>query len=528
VYKAKDSELGRIVAIKVIRGSGAFNRKQLERFLQEIKTTASLQHPNIVGIYDFGEQPQHYFTMEYVSGKTLTEIIREGTLKSKKTAQILKSICEGIGCAHSAKVIHRDLKPSNVMIDTKGNVKIMDFGLAKFLESEDGLSRTGDVLGTPMYMPPEQAQAKNVDERSDIYAVGAIGYEMLTGRPIFEGDNLFKILHQVIHIEPTRPSSIHVGIHLDLETIVLKCLEKMPEKRYQTIQELQDDIQRYLECKPILAKPPSTFTRVKKWILRNKEITTAIASILLAIVFVFTYVVYEWDQQTKYNQTLNMLQDIARWDKSKVSNEEMEQAFSEICQFHPSFIVYREWGYYFMEYALSLCCQNGLKKETAWEEHYHKAIEKFKKAIELNPDDYVSMYYLYMIYTSLDKEKVAQNYSSQILDIAKKIKAQKKSSLEKKFQNEFGWVVDAIECREMAKELTGKEKQEKLSQAIECLKSALRYNPKLFCSYNALGEVYAELGLYTEAKKSFEESLKLAPNYQTARRNLESLKFKKP
>lgn len=499
VYKAQDVELGRTVALKVIRGEGIVNQQHAMRFFQEVKATARLHHPNIVAIYEFGEYPQHYFTMEYVAGKTLASVVREGILKSPKAGEILKSVCRAIDCAHAAKIIHRDLKPGNIMIDDTGNVKVMDFGLAKFLESETGLSRSGDIMGTPVYMAPEQAQGKDVDERSDVYALGAVGYEMLTGRPLFSGDTLFKILQQVSHQEPVRPRAINADVHADMETIVLKCLEKNAAKRYQSAREVAEELERYLGNRPILAKPPTTLARVGKWVRRNRELSVAIAAVFLAVIAVFTYVAFQWRQQLRHNQALNIIADVLRWDKNAVSyDDDVKPAFERAAALAPTFRVYNQWGYFCLQYAHAHLDERN--------RYYEEALRRLETSIALNPDDYVSMHYISLIYTILNENEKARSYSLRMLETARKMKP----------ENEFKYVLQAVAHREHAMRCAGQEKEESIVLAIQGFQKSTHYNPGLFCSYNALGELYLELKQYREAEAMLDRSLEVAPVYQRA------------
>ena len=500
VYKARDVELDRLVALKLVRGSGIIKPQQAERFLQEVKATARLKHPNVISIYDFGEYPQHYFTMEYVEGKTLTEMIQESTFKSQKAAKILCSICDAIQVAHEAKIIHRDLKPSNIMIENDENIKVMDFGLAKFLEGES-LSKTGDILGTPSYMSPEQAESSDVDESTDIYAIGAIGYAMITGRPVFQGENILKLMRQVMYEDPTRPKLLNSQIDTDLEVIILKCLEKSPLKRYLTVKELGEDIHRYLENRPILAKPPGVFARILKWMKRNRELTISAAVILFSLIAIFSYISLQWIKQVRYNQALNIVYDLDRWDKNKISYQrEAKVAFEKAISLSKNFIIYRHWGVFCLYYAYAHC-----DKENDHEIYYRLAEEKLKKAIEQNPDDYISMYFLYRIYTRWgDVGKIAE-YGEKMFEIIQKLKP----------ENEFKYVRIAMQI--LAKEVKSEQEKNKNRKiAIENLLMALRYNPQLFCAHNGIGGIYMQLKNYRKAEEHLERSLIIAPNFRLA------------
>src|SRR5580765_3820232 len=246
VYRARQVSLGRIVAVKMLLAGPLATKDFVQRFRTESAAAASLQHPNIVAIHEVGfAQGQHFFAMDYVEGLTLGQLVAQGPLPGREAATYLKSIAEAIHFAHERNVLHRDLKPSNVLIDSATNQpRVTDFGLAKRLEADTELTLSGQVLGSPNYMSPEQAVAKRgtVGKRSDVYSIGAILYHLVTGRPPFQGETLTDVLHQVMNDDPLDPHVLIPRIPHDLETICLKCLEKEPEIRYATAQQVADDL----------------------------------------------------------------------------------------------------------------------------------------------------------------------------------------------------------------------------------------------------------------------------------------------
>lgn len=270
VYKVRDHHLQRSVALKVILGSGALSEKQIQRFLKEARATASLKHPNIVKVYEIGSQPQNYFTMELIQGRSLSALLRSKNLTPQKAAVIIKKCSEAIHYAHRQGIIHRDIKPSNIMMERNQEPKIMDFGLAKDVSNDKQISTTGDVLGTLCYMSPEQANGKETDARSDIYSLGASLYEVLCKRPPFQGESSMKLLCQIFTEDPIELRLLNPDIPKDLEAICLKCLHKKPEKRYQTAKQLADDLQNFLQDRPVSAQPVTRWIRIKKSIIRNK------------------------------------------------------------------------------------------------------------------------------------------------------------------------------------------------------------------------------------------------------------------
>ncbi len=245
VFKAYDHKVNEVVALKLIRPEIGVNEKAIERFKNELKFARKITHRNICRMHDLGDEGfLHYITMEFVAGEDLKRFIRRaGPLSTGKTILITKQVAEGLAEAHRLGVVHRDLKPQNVMIDQEGNAKIMDFGIARFLAAE-GVTGTGVMIGTPEYMSPEQAELKEVDPRADIYSLGVVMYEMITGRVPFEGQTPLSIAmkHKTDRARPVR--DLNPLASVGLANIIAKCMEKDPEKRYQTVQELLDDLNR--------------------------------------------------------------------------------------------------------------------------------------------------------------------------------------------------------------------------------------------------------------------------------------------
>ena len=286
VYKARQIALNREVAIKMILSGQFANEDEKERFYAEAEAAASLNHPNIVTIYEIGEvDGRHFFSMEYVAGESLADLVRERPLAPHRAANYISGICEAVQLAHDNGILHRDIKPANVLVNKKDIPLVTDFGLAKQVHEQSGMTMEGSVLGTPSYMPPEQARGNldEVDTRSDIYAIGATLYQLLTGNPPFAAASVYETIRQVLNKEPAEPQDRNPDIPQDLATICMKCLQKSPDKRYQTALELQEELQRFLQGRPILARPISNVERLSRWCLRNRIIATSSATAIVGV-----------------------------------------------------------------------------------------------------------------------------------------------------------------------------------------------------------------------------------------------------
>jgi len=301
VYRARQVSLNRLVAVKVLLAV-EFAR-DTQRFKREAELAASLNHPHLVSIYEVGEyEGQPYFSMELIEGRNLAELCRERPLEARRAAGLAKTVAEAVHFAHVHHLLHRDLKPSNVLVDASDVPHVTDFGLAKRSDGDADLTLTGQMLGTPNYMPPERARNSESGVAGDVYSLGATLYHLLTGRPPFMAETITQTLRQVAESEPASPRLLVPTLSKDLETICLKCLQKAPKQRYPTAQALADDLERFLRDEPIHARPAGAVERIGRWCRRNRALAVSVgvvAMLLLTVAIGSTIAALRIDQERK-------------------------------------------------------------------------------------------------------------------------------------------------------------------------------------------------------------------------------------
>ena len=315
VYRALQLRVPRVVALKVIRADRLDElpperrRVWIERFTTEARALAQLDHDHIVTVHDVGEHDGlPFYAMHYIEGTTLAEILRDGRpLPGRKAAAYLEPLARAVQHAHQRGILHRDLKPKNVLVEWASDRPcVVDFGLAKLLQGDPGPTVTGDLIGSPPYLPPEQArQPEAVSVAADVYGLGATLYHLLTGRPPFQAPTVAETLLQLVHEEPVPPRRLNPSLDRDLETICLKCLEKEPARRYTTAEMLADDLARYLRGEPVRARPPGSLGRMRRWCRRNRSLaalTVAVAASLLLAVAALILAAVEADGRANQQQ----------------------------------------------------------------------------------------------------------------------------------------------------------------------------------------------------------------------------------
>jgi WD40 repeat protein len=297
VFKAWQTKLRRLVALKMLRDGALANRGDLDRFHTEAEAIARLQHPHIVQIFEIGgKEGGSYFVMELVDGVSLDRKLAGQPQPVREAAALVETLARAMHYAHERGVIHRDLKPANVLVAADGQPKITDFGLAKLVAGGPEHTQSGSILGTPNYMAPEQASGKNrsISPATDVYALGAILYELLTGRPPFKGESSLETLSQVIAAQPVAPSRLRPALARDVETICLKCLAKDPVRRYASAQALAEDLHRFIQGEPIVARPAGRVERAARWANRNPVVAGLGAALLVVLIGSFLAITWKW------------------------------------------------------------------------------------------------------------------------------------------------------------------------------------------------------------------------------------------
>lgn len=297
IYRARQLSLNRVVAIKMIQPARVGDAEMVLRFQAEAEAAAGLHHPNIVAIYETGEcEGEYYFSMGYIEGKNLAATIHEAVLPASRAAEMVRKIAQAIHYAHQQGILHRDLKPSNILVDEAGEPHVADFGLARRLEGDSTLTLSGQVFGSPSFIPPEQAAGRRgaVGTAGDVYGLGGLLYYTLTGRPPFVGGTLETTLAQVLHQEPVPPRMLNASIPRDLETLCLKCLEKEPSRRYATAAAVADELGRFARAEPILARPLGPAGKTWRWCQRRPGPASLVASLIVVFSLGLTGVVWQW------------------------------------------------------------------------------------------------------------------------------------------------------------------------------------------------------------------------------------------
>ena len=312
VYLAKQPHLNRRVALKVVSEGESASAEDLKRFENEAQAAGALDHPGIVPVYEVSShQGCPFYAMAYVEGNSLASVLGEGPLSPERAARIARDVAWAIAHAHELQIVHRDIKPANILLDRDDNPKVTDFGVCKSLAAHSQLTSRGELIGTPHFMPPEQAGADGaeVGPAADVYSIGAVMYAMLTARPPFQAPSPIEVVAQVMTAEPVPPSRLLSSVPDDLETITLKCLAKSAKDRYLTAVSLAEDLERFLNGEPILAKPPGLWKQFVHAVRRHVLFASVSGTLALLLVILLALLSFAWFRsQTKVARLQELLE----------------------------------------------------------------------------------------------------------------------------------------------------------------------------------------------------------------------------
>ena len=335
VFEAEDPRLKRSVALKVMIAGQAASEEDSQRFRIEVESAAKLHHPNIIAVLDVGRAGNlDYFTMEYVEGDTLGKWLREKQRPYKDRALMVEKVCRALHHAHEKGILHRDIKPSNIIVDAAGEPHVMDFGLARNIESGSGFTLSGAALGTPQYMPPEQAEGRHkaAGPGSDVWSLGAVLYEALTGKPPFSGESIYEILIGVTYHDPVAPRKLAASVPPDLETICLKCLEKKIERRYATAAQMADDLKAWSAGEGISARPLSRPERLVRACKRRPAMAVGVVMSAILIGAGSWLVIQNLKSQAAAERAQRQASEAREMERAKLESEQKHTAQVETAE----------------------------------------------------------------------------------------------------------------------------------------------------------------------------------------------------
>lgn len=352
VYKARELQLNRIVALKMILTGQLASAQSIRRFMVEAEACANLDHPGIVPVYEYGEVEQtHYFSMAFIDGPNLAKKAGKDPMPPEEAARLILKLAEAIAYAHSRGVVHRDLKPANILLESDGQPRITDFGLAKLMDSDENLTQDGAILGSVKYMSPEQATGNNalIGPPADIYALGSLLYELLTGRPPFLATTAAEVLSQVIEREPVPPRRRNPDVPLDLETICLKCLQKEIPRRFLTAEDLAEELRRFLRGEPIRSRPIGRWEYLRRWCRRNPLSTGLIAGLaavlLIGVAATTTFVMRAESERQRFEEQQRTVETLSRMVLRKTLDQTEDWLSRFFEPVERELLVTRDWTY---------------------------------------------------------------------------------------------------------------------------------------------------------------------------------------
>ncbi|WP_372370713.1 protein kinase [Candidatus Uabimicrobium sp. HlEnr_7] len=571
VYKVYDTRSGRVAALKILKNSES--TKEMDRFLLEARTLAQLNHPHIINVYEVGDYKNLYYTMEYITGHDLSHYTRpQNHLLPDNVAKIFSDVASALDKIHNQGIVHRDIKPANIILNEKHSPKLMDFGLIKKQKIDHQFSSTGQIIGTPYYMPPEQIDGGKVTHRTDIYSLGITMYEILTGILPFYSPQYSTLVQRITHEEPTPPRNINPQIPIELEAICLKCLHKNPYKRYPSAHHLQQDLQKFLQNETVSAKHYTSIVAAKKFIHRNKWLMLSISIIFSTIILAtVTYVsMYKKYAAKIYTQKQNSLQALKEAFSALYTVYNYHNALKENTQLiqglHKTFeeierleIVDNLENHQEMLMLYGLVCsqsddlqQKGIQiyskiirqkpnfaKAYTNRGHIYHLLKKnqlalldFNKAINLENDNkaYTNRGYLYLEQGKYIKAE--QDFNKAIFLNPDNAEAYGNKAIlyrrQKKYKKALELYKKAIEISPMSENFYSNRGllYQEISQfdlAMKDYERAIRYNPKYYGVYCNRGKLYSHLNKSELAKKDFLHALELNPNFYQVHNNLAML-----
>ncbi|BBM84118.1 tetratricopeptide repeat protein [Candidatus Uabimicrobium amorphum] len=525
VYKATDTQLKRTVALKVIKQD---HPTDLKRFMRESAAMAQLEHQNITKLYEFGTSPQPFFTMEYIEGVTLSHIIKEKKIKLLFFLDVMIKVCDALAHAHKHGILHRDIKPSNIMINHDGEPKVMDFGVAKIANDyEKSLSKTGDIMGTILYMAPEQLEG-NATMQSDIYSVGATMYEALTYRSLYQGDTYHNLMMQILQNHPIPPRQLNPSISPYFEAVCLKCLAKKQQYRYDSFKQLVRELKNLKYHKPIIAKKYTAWDTLKNTASEHKTFCVSVFVAVAAFLISFGFVVNAWHgeksekEKTKVvlNKVMELLEYATKEHASLQKDEKFSVLFSQIFDDLEKYGEEKDWSF-----VKGYTTQNMGDRE--------KSIAYYNEQIRNNPNSHKAYNNRGIAYFYLLK------YDLALRDYNKAIELQ---PMDSSFYNNRGVLyfqkgeyLLALRDYEKSIELNPQYAEayngrgrvyrmlEKYDLAFRDYNKAIEIKPDLDDAYNGRGNYYCEKKKYNLALQDFQKAMDLNPNSSDAYANRSTL-----
>ncbi|WP_372367263.1 protein kinase [Candidatus Uabimicrobium sp. HlEnr_7] len=535
VYQAKDPHLDKIVALKTILGGEAADSIDTERFRREAKLTSQLEHPNIVKIHEIGLQENlHYYTMDFVDGVSLSDYVKEQSPSLRKLLKIILQVTESLGAAHTKGIIHRDIKPSNILVDKSGKPFLTDFGLARQKDGKDGLTMSGVAIGTPAYMSPEQAEGRirEIDQRSDLYSLGAVFYELLCGQPPFSGSSLAETLQMILTKEPVRLRQEVPSIPIKIETICLKCLKKTRNQRYPNAKALIRDIERFLKGDEIKAKRSAPTEILGKFIRQNKPMFLGVIVTSAVFCMVLAWMSSDFNsQQSKYNNTYTQLMNATK--KLDGYKDQIETLKIETSVLKEKLTQKKEQSSSdkISDEELSLLYNNTGVAQLNIARDIQTALGSFEKAIKLNPKHWVA---------HLNKSKALittkpdQSIETLNLVINNKNEVAPKDLLNAYDQRGYCYYLlkqpqkairDVEICIKMKPQATFYHKKGlilialgKGMSALQAYNTAIRIEPNILFLY-ARGKLFFDMKKYREAKMDLQACKGADPKYNAVQIN---------